>query len=157
MRLGHRAWIGDAARIRASDGCQQNHDRRCTVVTAVAGRRTISAGLDALEEQKDLRQLLIHRYKLVRICVQMKNELQHLTMNQGVTKKNKLWSKAGEEVLRELPLRPWANRRREDLKSKRFGEVHGEATLLAGSATIRRNGEGSLGPSRAPRGSGQRT
>ena len=45
----------------------------------------------------------------------MKNELQHLAMNQGVTKKQKLWSKAGERVLRELPLRPWASRRREDL------------------------------------------
>ena len=45
----------------------------------------------------------------------MKNELQHLAMNQGVTKKQKLWSKAGERVLRELPLRPWASGRREDL------------------------------------------
>jgi hypothetical protein len=36
-------------------------------------------------------------------------------MNQGVTRKNKLWSKKGERVLRELPLKPWASRRREDL------------------------------------------
>jgi transposase len=58
---------------------------------------------------------LIHRYKLVRIRAQVKNELQHLAMNQGVTKKKKLWSKAGEQVLRALPLKPWASRRREDL------------------------------------------
>src|SRR6266403_512271 len=63
----------------------------------------------------DLRQLLIHRYKLVRIRAQVKTELQHLAMNQGVTKKRKLWSKAGEKALRELPLKPWASRRREDL------------------------------------------
>ena len=30
-------------------------------------------------------------------------------------KKQKLWSKAGEKVLRELPLAPWASRRRENL------------------------------------------
>ena len=36
-------------------------------------------------------------------------------MNQGVTKKRRLWSKAGEKVLRELPLAPWTSRRREDL------------------------------------------
>jgi transposase len=46
---------------------------------------------------------------------QVKNELQHLAMNQGITKKRKLWSKAGEKVLRELPLRPWSSQRREDL------------------------------------------
>jgi len=45
----------------------------------------------------------------------VKNELQHLAMNQGVTKRQKLWSKTGEKVLRELPLAPWAGRRREDL------------------------------------------
>ena len=66
-------------------------------------------------EEKDLRQLLIHRHKLVRIRAQVKNGLQHLAMNQGVLKKKKLWSAAGQQVLRELPLAPWASRRREDL------------------------------------------
>jgi hypothetical protein len=63
----------------------------------------------------DYHPSLIHGYKLVRIRAQVKNELQHLAMNQGITKKRKLWSKAGEKVLRELPLKPWASRRREDL------------------------------------------
>jgi transposase len=66
-------------------------------------------------EQRDMRQLLIHRYKLVRLRAQAKNELQRLAMNQGVQKKRRLWSKAGQELLRELPLQPWASRRREDL------------------------------------------
>jgi len=46
---------------------------------------------------------------------QAKNGLQHLALNQGVQKKRRLWSKAGQQVLRELPLAPWASRRREDL------------------------------------------
>jgi transposase len=66
-------------------------------------------------EQRDMRQLLIHRYKLVRLRAQAKNELQHLAMNQGVQKKRRLWSEAGQKLLRELPLQPWASRRREDL------------------------------------------
>ena len=37
---------------------------------------------------------------LVRIRVQVKNELQHLALNQGVIRKRKLWSKMGEQVLR---------------------------------------------------------
>jgi transposase len=66
-------------------------------------------------EVRDLRQLLLHRYKLVTIRARVKNELQHLCLNQGVQRKHKLWSKAGQKVLRELPLKPWAARRREDL------------------------------------------
>jgi transposase len=80
-------------------------------------------------EDKDLRQLLIHRHKLVRIRAQVKNELQHLAMNPGVTRKNKLWSKAGEKVLRGLPLKPWASQRREDLFKVRE-MLNGQVDLL---------------------------
>jgi len=68
-------------------------------------------------------------FKLVRIRAQVKNELQHLAMNQGVTRKRKLWSKAGEKVLRELPLKPWASRRREDLFKVRE-MLNGQVELL---------------------------
>ena len=45
----------------------------------------------------------------------MKNELQHLSLNKGMQRKAKLWSQAGQKMLRELPLKPWAACRREDL------------------------------------------
>jgi transposase len=66
-------------------------------------------------EVRDLRQLLLHRYKLVIIRGRVKNELQHLCLNKGVQRKHQLWSRAGQQVLRELPLKPWAGRRRDDL------------------------------------------
>ena len=34
-------------------------------------------------EQRDLRQLLLHRHKLVEIRSRVKNELQHLSLNKG--------------------------------------------------------------------------
>jgi transposase len=113
---GHDVWVGDAAKIRASDSRQQKHDRRdaALLLKLLLDGRFPRIWTPSGEE-KDLRQLLIHRYKLVRIRAQVKNELQHLAMNQGVTRKRKLWSKAGEKVLLGLPLRPWASRRREDL------------------------------------------
>jgi len=115
-RLGHDLWVGDAAKIRASDSRQQKHDRRdaALLLKLLLENRFPRIWVPSSEE-KDLRQLLIHRYKLVRIRAQVKNELQHLAMNQGVTRKRKLWSKTGEKVLRELPLLPWTSRRREDL------------------------------------------
>ena len=113
---GHDVWIGDAARIRASDSRQQKHDRRdAALILKLLLEGRFPRIWTPSGEEKDLRQLLIHRYKLVRIRAQVKNELQHLAMNQGISKKRKLWSKAGEKVLRELPLKPWASRRREDL------------------------------------------
>jgi transposase len=66
-------------------------------------------------EQKDLRQLLIHRHKLVRLRANVKNELQHLALNQGMQKKRRLWSAAGQKALVALALQPWTGRRREDL------------------------------------------
>jgi transposase len=115
-RLGHELWVGDAAKIRASDPRQQKHDRRdaALILKLLLEGRFPRIWIPSSEE-KDLRQLLIHRYKLVCLRAQVKNELQHLAMNQGITKRRKLWSKAGERVLRELPLRPWSSRRREDL------------------------------------------
>ena len=113
---GHEVWIGDAAKIRASDVRQQKHDRRDAALLLqllVEGR--FPRIWTPSSEQRDLRQLLIHRYKLVRLRAQAKNGLQHLAMNQGVQKKRRLWSEAGQTLLRELPLKHWASRRREDL------------------------------------------
>jgi len=62
-----------------------------------------------------LRQLVLHRHKLVLIRSRVKNELQHLSLNKGMQKKRRLWSQAGLELLRQLPLKPWAGCRREDL------------------------------------------
>jgi transposase len=113
---GHDVWVGDAARIRASDSRQQKHDRRdAALILKLLLEGRFPRIWTPSGEEKDLRQLLIHRYKLVRLRATVKNELQHLAMNQGVTRKRRLWSKAGEKVLHELPLKPWGSRRREDL------------------------------------------
>jgi transposase len=45
---------------------------------------------------------------------QIKNQLQHLALNQGVQQKQKLWSKTGRKLLEELPLTGWTARRRAD-------------------------------------------
>jgi transposase len=115
-RLGHEVWIGDAAQIRASYVRRQKTDRRDAghiLKLLVEGRfPRIWVPNSAM---RDLRQLLIHRHKLVQIRSRVKNELQHLMMNQGVQKKYKLWSVQGRTELEQLPLQHWAGRRREDL------------------------------------------
>jgi transposase len=113
---GHEVWIGDAAKIRASDVRQQKHDRRdAALLLQLLREGRFPRIWTPSSQERDLRQLLIHRYKLVRLRAQAKNGLQHLALNQGLQRKRRLWSEAGQKMLRELPLKPWASRRREDL------------------------------------------
>jgi len=114
--LGHAIWIGDAAQIRASYVRKQKTDKRDATHIL---KLMLEGGFPRLwapdREQRDLRQLVLHRHKLVLIRARVKNELQHLSLNKGMQKKRKLWSAAGLQLLRELPLKPWAACRREDL------------------------------------------
>jgi len=114
--IGHELWVGDAAQIRASYVRQQKTDKRdaAHIMKLLAEGRFPRIWMPS-SEVRDLRQLLLHRYKLVIIRTRVKNELQHLCLNRGVQRKRKLWSQAGQKLLRELPLQPWAARRRDDL------------------------------------------
>jgi transposase len=114
--LGHEIWIGDAAQIRASYVRKQKTDKRDAahiLKLVVEGRFPRLWTPD--REQRDLRQLVLHRHKLVEIRTRIKNELQHLALNKGTQRKRRLWSQAGLQLLRELPLKPWASCRRADL------------------------------------------
>jgi hypothetical protein len=55
-------------------------------------------------EVRDLRQLLLYRHKPVTIRTRVKNELRICAEIRGVQRKYKLWSKAGQQGLRELSL-----------------------------------------------------
>ena len=114
--LGHELWIGDAAKIRASSDRKQKTDRRDAelLLQLLIENRFPRIWVPTVGE-RDARQLLLHRTKLVRVRTQIKNQLQALALNQGVQRKWKLWTVAGRQQLESLPLLPWASRRREEL------------------------------------------
>src|SRR6185437_12237634 len=116
-KYGHRLRIGDAAQIRAMDPRKQKHDRRDAEHIAMLMRQGNFPELRWMPTlaERDQRQLLMHRYKLVRTRAQIKNQLQHIAMNQGQQKKQKLWTKTGRELLEKLELDRWTARRRDDL------------------------------------------
>jgi transposase len=66
-------------------------------------------------DNRDLRQLLWHRHRLVQMRTRIMNQLQALAMNEGQRWKKKLFSEKGRAELGKLPLSPWASRRRKDL------------------------------------------
>jgi transposase len=114
--LGHELWIGDAAEMRRLVVRQQKTDRRDAqhILTLLCDGRFPRLWVPSAE-MRDVRQLLRHRQKLVEMRTQVKNQLQHLALNQGVRRKARLWSREGRAVLEALPLSGWTARRRQDL------------------------------------------
>lgn len=114
--LGHLVWVGDAAQIRASYVRKQKTDRRdAGHILRLLMESRFPRLWTPSAEQRDLRQLLIHRHKLVEIRTRVKNGLQHLALNRGLQKQRALWSVRGRAYLEKLPLEGWTARRREDL------------------------------------------
>jgi transposase len=113
--LGHELRMGDAAKIRAMEVRKQKTDRRDAelLLTLLVEGRFPQIWVPSLE-QRDTRQLLLHRHKLVSVRRQIKNQLQHLALNQGVQQKWKLWTQKGRQLLEELPLTGWTAKRRAD-------------------------------------------
>jgi transposase len=66
-------------------------------------------------ENRDLRQLLWHRHRLVQMRTRIMNQLQAVAMNEGQRWKKRLFSEQGRAQLEKFPLAAWASRRRQDL------------------------------------------
>jgi transposase len=114
--LGFELRIGDAAKIRATEVRRQKTDRRdAERLLELLEQNKFPAIWRPSPGERDLRQLLLHRHKLVEMRTRIKNQLQHVAMNQGLQKKRQLWSRQGQQWLRQLALPAWTHRRREDL------------------------------------------
>ncbi len=115
-RLGHELWVGDAATIRAAVVRQQKTDTRDAqhLLRLLLEERFPRIWIPSVEE-RDLRQLLRHRTKLVSMRTQVRNQLQWLAMSQGPCRKKKLWTIPGRRELEALGLDRWAGERRRDL------------------------------------------
>ena len=115
-KLGHELWVGDAAEIRAAMVRKQKTDSRDAlhILDLLLTNRFPRIWI-ASPEERDVRQLLRHRHKLVCLRTSLRNQLQALAMGQGVCRKKKLWASSGRAELKALGLDPWARRRRQEL------------------------------------------
>ena len=128
--LRHTLWIGDAAKNRASTERKQKTDRRdANLLLELLEQQRFPRIWVPTPAERDTRQLLLHRAKLVRVRTQVKNQLQALALNQGMQRKRKLWTAVGRKQLENLPLLPWASRRRAELL-KLLDELEGSITAL---------------------------
>jgi len=101
----HELWVGDAAQIRAAAVRKQKTDDRDALhILDLLVRDKFPRIWIPSPENRDLRQMLRHRDKLVRIRTSVQNQLHALAMSQGLCRKAKLWTKAGRKELEGLPL-----------------------------------------------------
>jgi len=116
VELGFELWIGNAAEIKTKRVRKQKTDRNdAQLLLKLLREDRFPRIWVASPENRDLRQLLWHRHRLVQMRTRILNQLQALAMNEGRRWKKKLFSEQGRAELEKLVLGPWASRRRQEL------------------------------------------
>ena len=114
--LQFELWIGDAAEISARRVRKQKTDRQdAQLILRLMLKDDFPRVWVPSWENRDLRQLLWHRHRMVQARTRIMNQLQAVALNEGLRCKKKLWREAGREQLEAFKLAPWASQRRGDL------------------------------------------
>jgi transposase len=109
-------WMGDASEIRRKRGRKQKTDRQdAQHILGLLLKNDFPPIWVPSWENRDLRQLLWHRHRMVQARTRIMNQLQAVALNEGLLCKKRLWRERGRQQLEAFPLAPWASRRRHDL------------------------------------------
>jgi transposase len=115
--LGYELWIGNPAAIRAAAPRKQKTDARDAEHLL---RLLLQGQFDGMRiwvptgQQRDLRQLVLHRHRLVQMRTRVKNQLKAVAINEGLERKPSPWTRQGRARLEQLSLPAWTARRRQD-------------------------------------------
>src|SRR5256714_13611283 len=114
--LQFELWIGDAAEIQSKRVRKQKTDRQdAQLILRLMLKDDFPQIWVPSWENRDLRQLLWHRHRMVQVRTRIMNQLQALALNEGLRCKKRLWREHGRRQLESFRLAPWASRRRRDL------------------------------------------
>jgi transposase len=114
--LRFELWVGDASEIQRKRGRKQKTDRQdAQHILGLLLKDDFPPIWVPSWENRDLRQLLWHRHRMVQARTRIMNQLQAVALNEGLLCKKRLWRERGRQQLEAFPLAPWASRRRHDL------------------------------------------
>jgi transposase len=114
--LGVELWRGDAEVIRAKRGRKQKTDREdARHILKLLRKDDFPRIWVPHWENRDLRQLLWHRHRMVQARTRVMNQLQAVALNEGLRCKKRLFRADGRQQLEAFQLAPWASRRRREL------------------------------------------
>jgi transposase len=114
-RLGHTVLVGEAGKIRAMVVRKTKTDRRDArhLLDLLKHDRFPTVWMPD-PDTRDLRALVAHRVRLVRMRTMVKNGLQAIALNQRLALRSALWTQRGLAQLRSLVRPPHTRRRRDD-------------------------------------------
>src|SRR6202161_4069986 len=114
--LQFELWIGDAAEIRTKRVRKQKTDRKDAqlILRLLLEDRFPQIWVPSWEN-RDLRQLLWHRHRMVQARTRIMNQLQAVALNEGLRCKKRLWREHGRQQLGTFPVAPRGSRRRREL------------------------------------------
>ena len=114
--LKFELWVGDATEIARKRERKQKTDRQdAQHILKLMLKDDFPQIWVPSWENRDLRQLLWHRHRMVQARTRIMNQLQAVALNEGVRCNKRLWREKGREQLESFRLAPWASRRRHDL------------------------------------------
>ena len=113
--LGIEMLLGDATAIHASIPRRQQTDKRDArhILSLLVEDRFPKVWQPPVENE-ETRQLLLHRCRLVRLRTRVKNQLDAMAKNEGLSRAQG-WSKKRRQEIEALPLSGWYAERRKDL------------------------------------------
>ena len=95
-RYGHELWVGDAARIRAAEVRKQKTDRRdAELLLRLLVEDRFPRIWTPSPGERDQRQLVLHRHRLVQMRTRVKNQLQALALQEGLQAKGACGARRG--------------------------------------------------------------
>ena len=114
--LHFELWIGDADEICSKRVRKQKTDRQdAQLILQLLVENRFPRIWVPSSENRDLRQLLWHRHRMVQTRTRVMNQLQAVALNEGLRCKKRLWRESGRQQLESFQLGQWASRRRHDL------------------------------------------
>jgi transposase len=113
--LGHELLVGDASQIRASNPRRQKTDKRdADHILRLLMEDRFPAIWQPPADNEQLRQLLLHRSRLVRLRTRVTNQLEAIAKNEGLILPGG-WSGKRRQAIEALRLPGWYGERRKDL------------------------------------------
>src|SRR3954447_25779668 len=105
QELGFELWIGDPAEIRTKRVRKQKTDRQdAQLLLRLMLENRFPRIWVPDAENRDLRQLLWHRHRLVQMRTRVMNQLHVVPLNEGLRRKKALWRPAGRQELESIAL-----------------------------------------------------
>jgi transposase len=112
--LGHEVWVGDATEIRRRARRRQKNDRRdAELILDLLIHDEFPRIHRPTPTSREILRMLRYRHKLVKIRTIIKNSLQALAIQSGLSLRAKLFTRAGLEQLRAMPMSPMMHYQRE--------------------------------------------